>query len=91
MNKTERRDFVEVTLQAVIDKAREDILLEYGGWNLKTGEFQIFEHDVSSTAYTEAVRVRYRNQAPEFGKVQGIEADGYLWIVKDVLKAIERL
>lgn len=91
MNKTERRDFVEITLQAVIDKAGEDILLEYGGWNPKTGKFQVLEHDVDSTAYYETVRVRYRNQAPEFGKVQSIEADGYLWIVKDVLKAIERL
>ena len=46
---------------------------------------------MNTTAYNEAVRVRYRNQAPEFGKIQSIEADGYLWIVKDVLKAIERL
>lgn len=47
--------------------------------------------DIDDSFRRECVLVKYIGQSDQFGLVQSIEADGKYWILKDILKAVDRL
>lgn len=91
MEKTERHDFVEFHVQNLLDKIGEDIVVKYGYLD-GAGKFVESDKDVNTVPnVTEGVFIRYRAGAKCYGVFQSIVADGYMYILEDIIKGIHKL
>lgn len=96
---TKRVDYIK-KIQEIVDTWHEDIKIKYGYLSNEHYEYpfnnkRVFIESKSDINENENLReyvlVKYKSQSDMFGIQQSIEADGYYYILKDILKAIDKL
>lgn len=88
---TKRIEFVK-ECEKLIQLAGEDVTIEYGSFDILRHKFVKESVDINTNPNKrEVVLIKYKGQSEDFGIVQPIEMDGYFWILKDIIKGMERL
>lgn len=88
--KKKRADFVKELEQLIRkDSTCSDVVIDYG--YTKGSSFYESDIDVNDVPdVRECVRIHYEGNET-YRIIQSIEMDGYLWMMKDIIKGIERL